>query len=77
MHLEIVVIYIFTLFTNRARQSISSNESVTPENSYTERSLSMRRKQFASRKESSIGAMVMTNKFDDSDIRRRFRNYEI
>ena len=56
---------------------MSSIKSVTPENSYTERSLSMRRKQFASRKESSIGAMVMTNKFDDNDIRRRFRNYEI
>ena len=37
----------------------------------------MRRRQFATRRESSIGAMVMTNKFDDNDIRRKFRNYEI
>ena len=37
----------------------------------------MRRKQFATRRESSIGAMVMTNKFEDNDIRRKFRNYEI
>lgn len=37
----------------------------------------MRRKQFATRRESSIGAMVMTNKLDDDDIRRKFRTYEI
>ena len=39
--------------------------------------IAMRRKQFATRRESSIGAMLMTNKFDDSDIRAKFRTYEI
>ena len=35
----------------------------------------MRRQRFA-RRQSSIGAMVMTNKFDDNEMRRRFRTYE-
>jgi len=39
--------------------------------------IAMRRKQFATRRESSIGAMLMTNKFDDRDIRSKFRTYEI
>jgi len=36
-----------------------------------------RRRQFASRRESTIGAMVMAEKWEDNEIRRRFRNYEI
>ncbi len=39
--------------------------------------LAMRRRQFAIRRESTIGAMVMTEKWEDTEIRRRFRNYEI
>jgi len=37
----------------------------------------MKRRQFAIRRESTIGAMVMAEKWDDNEIRRRFRNYEI
>ena len=37
----------------------------------------LRRRQFASRRESTIGAMVMAEKWEDNEIRRRFRNYEI
>lgn len=36
-----------------------------------------RRRQFANRRESTIGAMVMAEKWEDNEIRRRFRNYEI
>lgn len=36
-----------------------------------------RRQQFAVRRQSTIGAMVMAEKWEDSEIRRRFRNYEI
>ena len=39
--------------------------------------VTMRRRQFAVRRQSTIGAMVMTERWDDGDIRRRFRNYEI
>lgn len=42
-----------------------------------DKSTAMRRKQFASRRESTIGAMVMAEKLEDNEIRRRFRNYEI
>ena len=37
----------------------------------------MRRRQFAVRRQSTIGAMVMAEKWEDNEIRRRFRNYEI
>ena len=37
----------------------------------------MRRKQFAVRRQSTIGTMVMADKWDDNEIRRKFRNYEI
>ena len=36
-----------------------------------------RRQQFAQRRDSSIGAMMMVNQMEDTEIRRRFRNYEI
>ena len=63
---------------NSFRNQDSGAESGTPlVNRHTNTTISMRRKQFATRRESSIGAMVMTNKFDDGDIRRKFRNYEI
>ena len=39
--------------------------------------VSIRRRQFAVRRQSTIGAMVMTERWEDGDIRRRFRNYEI
>ena len=39
--------------------------------------VAMRRRQFAVRRQSTIGAMVMAEKWEDSEIRRRFRNYEI
>ena len=39
--------------------------------------IAMRRKLFAIRRESTIGTMVMAEKLDDNDIRRKFRNYEI
>ena len=39
--------------------------------------IAMRRKLFAVRRESTIGTMVMADKLDDNDIRRKFRNYEI
>ena len=37
----------------------------------------MKRRQFAVRRQSTIGTMVMAEKWDDNEIRRRFRNYEI
>ena len=39
--------------------------------------VSLRRRQFAVRRQSTIGAMVMTERWEDGDIRHRFRNYEI
>ena len=36
-----------------------------------------RRQQFAVRRQSTIGAMVMAEKWEDNEIRRRFRNYEL
>ena len=39
--------------------------------------IAMRRTLFAIRRESTIGTMVMAEKLDDNDIRRKFRNYEI
>ena len=70
-------LYLFALFRNQAEASAPANNSVVTDTSSSNQALSMRRKQFASRRESSIGAMVMTNKFNDNDIRRKFRNYEI
>ena len=43
----------------------------------TDSGTAMRRRQFAVRRQSTIGAMVMAEKWDDNEIRRRFRNYEI
>jgi len=37
----------------------------------------MKRRQFAVRRQSTIGAMIWAEKYDDNEIRRRFRNYEI
>lgn len=37
----------------------------------------MRRRQFAVRRQSTIGTMIWAEKYDDNEIRRRFRNYEI
>ena len=49
----------------------------TAKNQQIDSKTAMRRRQFTTRRQSSIGAMVMTNKFDDNDIRRKFQNYEI
>jgi len=43
----------------------------------TDTATAQKRKQFATRRESSIGAMLMTNKFSDDDLRSKFRTYEI
>jgi len=40
-------------------------------------STAVRRRQFAVRRQSTIGAMIWADKYDDNEIRRRFRNYEI
>jgi len=37
----------------------------------------VKRRQFAVRRQSTIGAMIWADKYDDNEIRRRFRNYEI
>ena len=51
-------------------------ESPTDSSKDTGSVTAMRRQRFA-RRQSSIGAMVMTSKFDDNEMRRRFRTYEI
>jgi len=56
----------------------TSEESLVRQQSTTaDTSTAQKRKQFAVRRESSIGAMLMTNKFADDDLRMKFRTYEI
>jgi hypothetical protein len=54
-------------------KSMSRDSTSGPEDAKT----AMRRKLFAIRRESTIGTMVMAEKLDDNEIRRKFRNYEI
>ena len=55
----------------------TSKESLSRQQTTTDTSTAQKRKQFAVRRESSIGAMLMTNKFADDDLRMKFRTYEI
>ena len=57
-------------------RSANDKENIVEEDKVDSRT-AQRRKQFATRRESSIGAMLMTNKFDDEDLRKKFRTYEI
>lgn len=65
----------FPTSANEGR-GFKAKEGVSRQNS-TDPSTAQRRKQFATRRESSIGAMVMTNKFADDDLRMKFRTYDI
>jgi hypothetical protein len=60
-------------------QTTSTDENLEEEdeNKSVDPTTAMRRRQFATRRESTIGAMVMAEKWEDKEIRRRFRNYEI
>jgi len=53
----------------------ASNEQ--PPNPSPDPATVMKRRQFAVRRQSTIGAMIWADKYDDNEIRRRFRNYEI
>ena len=72
--LEIVLSVLVILYTLCC--SIDTVESPTDSSKDTGSVTAMRRQRFA-RRQSSIGAMVMTSKFDDNEMRRRFRTYEI
>ncbi len=62
----------------KLKKRVSSTEmSEASKSTEVDPATAMRRRQFASRRESTIGAMVMAEKWEDTEIRRRFRNYEI
>ena len=56
------------------QKPIHSQPSLSADN--LDPATALRRAKFA-RRQSTIGAMVMAEKWEDSEIRRRFRNYEI
>ena len=69
---KLATIYII-YFSNIGNTAVKKKENASNVDPIT----AQRRRQFASRRESTIGAMVMAEKWEDNEIRRRFRNYEI
>lgn len=59
------------------KEHANKEESIKPSSNRVDSKTALRRRQFANRRESTIGAMVMAEKWEDNEIRRRFRNYEI